>query len=271
MYGPLAVLHLPLKRQSERVQPLHRAEPRATARRPATGSLRPVRVRLAGRPVADGHHPQRQSAAPTPCTPMRSTASAIDNDGDLLNDIAFSYVFSEPRDGKQTVDVYLAADEDAESAEAVGEKIFSDVPVSFVGDEPHIATSGDFTFFAGARSDAFFFDFDGIKNLFDTSGKRNFTDLTSARRITLDGRGFQHRGQRLLHRHRDADQLPRRRPRHQDLGPLQPAPRRRARCTSTAPATRRSAASSTPTTPRRSTTPASRSTTGNGGSTCSSI
>ena len=35
---------------------------------------------------------------------------AIDNDGDLENDIAFSYVFSEPRDGKQTVDVYLAAD-----------------------------------------------------------------------------------------------------------------------------------------------------------------
>jgi len=103
---------------------------------------------------------------------------AIDNNGDLLNDIAFSYVFSEPRDGKQTVDVYLAANEDAESAEAVGEKIFSEVPVSFVGDDPHIASSGDFTFFAGARNDAFFFDFDGVKNLFDTSGKRNFTDLT---------------------------------------------------------------------------------------------
>ena len=40
---------------------------------------------------------------------------------------------------------------------------------------PNIVTSGDFTFFAGARSDAFFFDFDGIKNLFDTSGNRNFT------------------------------------------------------------------------------------------------
>jgi len=103
---------------------------------------------------------------------------AVDNDGDLMNDIAFSYVFSEPRDGKQTVDVYLAANEDAESAEAVGEKIFSEVPVSFVGDDPHIASSGDFTFFAGARNDAFFFDFDGVKNLFDTSGKRNFTDLT---------------------------------------------------------------------------------------------
>ena len=27
---------------------------------------------------------------------------AIDNDGDYLNDIAFSYVFSKPQDGKQT-------------------------------------------------------------------------------------------------------------------------------------------------------------------------
>jgi len=35
--------------------------------------------------------------------------------------------------------------------------------------------AGDYTFFAGSRSDAFFFDFDGIKALFDTSGGRNFT------------------------------------------------------------------------------------------------
>lgn len=100
----------------------------------------------------------------------------VDNDGDLRNDIALSYVFSEPHDGKQTVDVYMATGEQAREVEAVGTKIFAEVPVSFVGDEPHIATSGDITFFAGARSDAFFFDFDGIKNLFDTSGKRNFTE-----------------------------------------------------------------------------------------------
>ena len=100
---------------------------------------------------------------------------AIDNDGDLLNDMAFSYVFSEPVNGKQTVDVYFATGEDSRSSEAVGEKIFSGVEVSF-GTEPNIATSGDITFFAGARSDAFFFDFDGIKNLFDTSGNRNFTE-----------------------------------------------------------------------------------------------
>ncbi|MCW2691189.1 MAG: hypothetical protein JWR37_6079 [Mycobacterium sp.] len=99
---------------------------------------------------------------------------AIDNDGDLLNDIAFSYVFSSPQNGNQTVDVFMATGEEARSADAVGEKIFSGVEVSF-GAEPRIATSGDVTFFAGARSDAFFFDYDGIKNLFDTSGGRNFT------------------------------------------------------------------------------------------------
>jgi hypothetical protein len=100
---------------------------------------------------------------------------AIDNDGDLLNDIAFSFMFSEPQNGSQTVDVFMATGEDARSPEAVGQKIFSDVDVSF-GPEPNITSSGEITFFAGARSDAFFFDFDGIKNLFDTSGKRNFTE-----------------------------------------------------------------------------------------------
>jgi hypothetical protein len=99
---------------------------------------------------------------------------AIDNDGDLLNDIAFSYVFSAPQDGKQTATVSLATGEEARSVEAVGTKIFTDVDVSF-GATPSIATSGGYTFFAGTRSDAFFFDYDGIKALFDTSGGRNFT------------------------------------------------------------------------------------------------
>jgi hypothetical protein len=99
---------------------------------------------------------------------------AVDNDGDLLNDIAFSYVFSAPRDGRQTVDVFMAAGEQARSPEPVGTKIFDSVEVSF-GRTPNVVSAGDISFFAGARSDAFFFDYDGIKNLFDTSGGRNFT------------------------------------------------------------------------------------------------
>src|SRR6478735_5008866 len=44
---------------------------------------------------------------------------AIDNDGDLRNDIAFSFVFSVPEGGRQTVDVYLAIHDDAEAPQAV--------------------------------------------------------------------------------------------------------------------------------------------------------
>src|ERR1700680_2038506 len=99
----------------------------------------------------------------------------IDNDGDLLTDIAISYVFSKPQNGKQTFNVFLAKGAESRSPEAVGTKIVSDAEVSF-GPKPNIVKAGDYTFFAGSRSDAFFFDFDGIKALFDTSGKRNFTE-----------------------------------------------------------------------------------------------
>ncbi|MGB6446108.1 MAG: DUF4331 family protein [Xanthobacteraceae bacterium] len=99
----------------------------------------------------------------------------IDTDGDYLTDIAFSYVFSKPNNGKQTVNVFMAKGAEARSDEAVGTKIVADADVSF-GPKPNIVTSGPYTFFAGSRSDAFFFDFDGIKNLFDIRGKRNFTE-----------------------------------------------------------------------------------------------
>ena len=98
----------------------------------------------------------------------------IDNDGDCLTDIAISYVFSKPQNGRQTVNVFVAKGAEARSVEAAGTKIIADAEVSF-GAKPNIVKSGAYNFFAGARSDAFFFDFDGIKNLFDTSGGRNFT------------------------------------------------------------------------------------------------
>jgi hypothetical protein len=98
---------------------------------------------------------------------------AVDTDGDLVNDIAFSFVFSTPVDGRQAVDVFMASGEQSCSPEPVGDQIFTDVEVSFTA-QPNVVTAGDITFAAGARSGAFFFDFDGIKNLFDTSGKRNF-------------------------------------------------------------------------------------------------
>src|ERR1700758_2459630 len=193
---------------------------------------------------------------------------AVDNDGDLLNDIAFSYVFSEPRNGTQTVDVFMGTGQQARSAEAVGAKIFSGVDVSF-GAEPNIVTAGEITFFAGARSDAFFFDFDGVKNLFDTSGKRNFTDLHSV---------SPHRGPAWTRTPRPTCSLPCWNCRPSDSAAI-PASGYGAGAvcgataalhTSTVPAIRRSQASSTPTTPRRSTTPANPSTIATAGWTSSS-
>ncbi|HVI61511.1 MAG TPA: DUF4331 family protein, partial [Bradyrhizobium sp.] len=99
----------------------------------------------------------------------------VDNDGDYLTDIAFSYVFSKPQNGRQTVNVFVATGSQSRSAEAIGTKIIADAEVSFSA-KPNIIKSGPYTFFAGSRSDAFFFDFDGIKNLFDIRGKRNFTE-----------------------------------------------------------------------------------------------
>lgn len=98
----------------------------------------------------------------------------IDNDGDCLADMAISYVFSPPRDGRQTFSVFMAKGEEARSVEAVGQQVVTDAEVSF-GTVANRVTSGPYTFFIGSRSDAFFFDFDGIKGLFDTTGGRNFT------------------------------------------------------------------------------------------------
>jgi hypothetical protein len=99
---------------------------------------------------------------------------AIDNDGDYLNDIAITYIFAPPANGRQTFDAFIATGQDARSAEAAGAKVVDSADCSF-GTTPNVVTSGRYTFFAGSRSDAFFFDYDGVNNLFDTSGGRNFT------------------------------------------------------------------------------------------------
>ena len=44
----------------------------------------------------------------------------IDNDGDCLTDLAFTYVFSPKRNGRQTASVFLAKGEESRSAEPVG-------------------------------------------------------------------------------------------------------------------------------------------------------
>src|SRR5262245_51949829 len=101
----------------------------------------------------------------------------VDNDSDAETDVAISIVFSEPDEGRQHATVYLARGTDARSPEAVGEPIIRDAEVSF-GPAPAITESRPYRFFAGVRSDAFFVDFDGVLNLFDYEGGKNFTTRT---------------------------------------------------------------------------------------------
>jgi len=80
---------------------------------------------LNANPSADGFHPDAIYRL------------NVDTDGDLLTDLAFSYVFSPVKDGKQTASIYLAKGAESRSPEPVGTKIVSDAAVSF-GRQPNI-------------------------------------------------------------------------------------------------------------------------------------
>ena len=180
----------------------------------------------------------------------------IDTNGDCLAEIAISYVFSKPQGGKQTVSVFVAKGAEALSVEAVGTKIIADAEVSF-GAKPNVVKSGAYTFFAGARSDAFFFDFDGIKICSIPRAAEISPPLTSAasRRGPASIRTPKPMSARRSSNCRPANSVPN--PKSAS-GADAACARTASCCTSIAPAIRASAASSTPTTPSWNTMPASR-------------
>ncbi|MFE6902385.1 DUF4331 family protein [Streptomyces sp. NPDC057717] len=94
----------------------------------------------------------------------------VDTDGDNQADIAFSFVFSQPQDGQQTVTVHRAEGEQARSHDADGQKIVTDRPVA-LGPDPEIIIAGDYRISTGLRSDPFFADLEGIGKEFQWTGK----------------------------------------------------------------------------------------------------
>jgi Domain of unknown function (DUF4331) len=85
----------------------------------------------------------------------------IDNDGDSLPDVAFSFTFSEPNDGRQTATAYYATGDDARTREPKGEVLIEAAPVSF---DPMVmpVDAGRCRLFIGTRSDPFFADAEGV-------------------------------------------------------------------------------------------------------------
>jgi len=99
----------------------------------------------------------------------------IDSDGDAHADAAFTFVFSELRDGMQTGTAYFASGRQARQAEPAGDVLISATPVGFdASAEP--VQAGPCRLFAGVRSEPFFADADGAFHGFQWTGQDAFAN-----------------------------------------------------------------------------------------------
>jgi hypothetical protein len=99
----------------------------------------------------------------------------IDNNGDAHADAAFTFVFSEFRDGRQTGTAYYATGSQARQPEPAGDVLISAMQVGFdAAAEPVQAGPG--RLFAGVRSDPFFADADGAFHGFKWTGHDAFAN-----------------------------------------------------------------------------------------------
>jgi hypothetical protein len=85
----------------------------------------------------------------------------IDNEGDALANVAFSFTFSPLTDGRQTATAYYATGSQARSREPGGEVLIEATPVGFDAAATPVQ-AGSCRLFIGTRSDPFFADADGV-------------------------------------------------------------------------------------------------------------
>ena len=99
----------------------------------------------------------------------------IDTDGDAVANIAYRVRFSPSENGGQSATVDRVEGADAAGIGDGGEAIIEDAPVS-TGSEAQVTQAGEYRFFAGWRSDPFFFDVGGALNDFQFTGDDFFAD-----------------------------------------------------------------------------------------------
>src|SRR5207244_3620152 len=97
----------------------------------------------------------------------------IDTDGDNLADVAFTFVFSEYQDGRQTGTAWYATGAQARQPEPVGQVLAADISVSFDGMAQAVQVNG-IRLAAGLRSDPFFADVEGALHGFAWTGHDDF-------------------------------------------------------------------------------------------------
>jgi hypothetical protein len=98
----------------------------------------------------------------------------IDTDGDAVADIAYQVRFTPSEDGAQAATLRRLEGVQAAGTGEGGRVIVEGAPVS-MGRETQVTEAGDYRFFAGWRSDPFFFD-GGALNNFQWTGEDFFGD-----------------------------------------------------------------------------------------------
>jgi hypothetical protein len=123
-------------------------------------------------------HPSAALNPPGPTTNEAFAPEAIyelkiDTDGDNVANIAYRVRFSSSKDGAQTATLRRVEDAEAATTGDGGQTILEGAPVS-TGAEARVTEAGDYRFFAGWRSDPFFFDTMGAVNNLQFTGNDFF-------------------------------------------------------------------------------------------------
>jgi hypothetical protein len=99
----------------------------------------------------------------------------IDTNGDAVADIAYRVRFTSDKNGAQTANLRRVEGAQAVGTGDDGQAIIEGAPVS-TAHETRVTEAGDYRFFAGWRSDPFFFDTLGALNNLQFTGDDYFTD-----------------------------------------------------------------------------------------------
>ena len=122
---------------------------------------------------SEGVNPPGPSTA-VPFAPEAIYELKIDTDGDLVANIAYRVLFSPYKGGAQTATLRRVEGEQAAGTSDGGQTILEGAPVS-TGREARVTEAGEYRFFAGWRSDPFFFDTMGALNNLQFTGEDFFT------------------------------------------------------------------------------------------------
>ncbi len=125
-------------------------------------------------------HPSAGVNPPGPTSSVPFSTEAIyelriDTNGDNVADIAYRLRFASTEGGAQTATLRRAEGAQAAGIGDEGKVILEGAPVS-TGAEARVTEAGGYRFFAGWRSDPFYFDVDGALNNLQFTGNDYFAD-----------------------------------------------------------------------------------------------